>query len=118
MLNKIFIPLLLCFPFLGEAESITVCPQCPINTITKAVASANENDTIIVEKGTYPEHDILIDKPLTLIGKDRPVINGQFKGSILKIRANNVTIKGFRILNVPFKSTEEQAAIKKLPHRR
>jgi periplasmic copper-binding protein nosD len=111
MLNKIFIPLLLCFPFLGEAQSITVCPQCPINTITKAVASANENDTIIVEKGTYPEHDILIDKPLTLIGKDRPVINGQFKGSILKIRANNVTIKGFRILNVPFKSTEEQAAI-------
>ena len=111
MLNKIFIPLLLCFPFLGEAQSITVCPQCPINTITKAVASANENDTIIVEKGTYPEHDILIDKPLTLIGKDRPAINGQFKGSILKIRANNVTIKGFRILNVPFKSTEEQAAI-------
>jgi periplasmic copper-binding protein nosD len=101
----------MCFPLLGKAQSLQVCPQCPINTIAKAVAAAKENDTIVVQKGIYPEHNIIINKPLTLIGKDRPVINGQFKGNILKVHADNVTIKGFRLANVPFKSTEEQAAI-------
>ena len=110
MLKKL-IPLLICFPLFLKAQSIEVCPKCPINTIAQAVAKAKKGDTIIVQKGTYPENNILIDKPLTLIGKDRPIINGQFKGSILKIQADSITIKGFRLANVPFKATEEQAAI-------
>ena len=110
MLKKL-IPLLICFPLFLKAQSIEVCPKCPINTIAQAVAKAKKGDTIIVQKGTYPENNILLDKPLTLIGKDRPIINGQFKGSILKIQADSITIKGFRLANVPFKATEEQAAI-------
>ena len=110
MLKKL-IPLLIGLPFWGEAQSLQVCPQCPYSTITQAIAAAKEGDTILVQKGVYAEHNITIDKPLTLIGKDRPTINGQFKGNIFKIRANQVTIKGFRLANVPFKATEEQAAI-------
>ena len=110
MLKKL-IPLLICFPLFLKAQSIEVCPKCPINSIAQAVAKAKKGDTIIVQKGTYPENNILLDKPLTLIGKDRPIINGQFKGSILKIQADSITIKGFRLANVPFKATEEQAAI-------
>jgi len=110
MLKKL-IPLLICFPLFLKAQSIEVCPKCPINSIAQAVAKAKKGDTIIVQKGTYPENNILLDKPLTLIGKDRPIINGQFKGSILKIQADSITIKGFRWANVPFKATEEQAAI-------
>ena len=109
MLKKL-IPLLICFPLFLKAQSIEVCPKCPINSIAQAVAKAKKGDTIIVQKGTYPENNILLDKPLTLIGKDRPIINGQFKGSILKIQADSITIKGFRLANVPFKA-KEQAAI-------
>jgi len=110
MLKKLIF-LIICFPLLGKAQSLQVCPQCPISTIAQAVAIAKRGDTIVVQKGTYPENNILLNKPLTLIGKDRPVINGQFKGSILKIQADSITIKGFRLANVPFKATEEQAAI-------
>ena len=110
MLRKLIF-LILCFPLWGKAQSIEVCPKCSINTIAQAVAKAKKGDTIVVQKGVYPENNILLDKPLTLIGKDRPVINGQFKGSILKIQADSITIKGFRLANVPFKATEEQAAI-------
>ena len=110
MLRKLIF-LILCFPLWGKAQSIEVCPKCPINTIAQAVTKAKKGDTIVVQKGVYPENNILLDKPLTLIGKDRPVINGQFKGSILKIQADSITIKGFRLANVPFKATEEQAAI-------
>ena len=58
----------MCFPLLGKAQSLQVCPQCPISTIAQAVAIAKKGDTIEVQKGTYPENNILLDKPLTLIG--------------------------------------------------
>ena len=113
MLKKLLILFLFlgCLGTFAQTQTITVCPQCPIRTIAQGLAQAKENDTVIVEKGVYGESNLLINKPLTLIGKDRPVINGQFKGSILKIRADRVTVKGFRFANVAFKATEEQAAI-------
>ena len=95
MLKKLLIPFLFlgCLGTFAQTQTITVCPQCPIRTIAQGLAQAKENDTVIVEKGVYGENNLLIDKPLTLIGKDRPVINGQFKGSILNIRADRVTVK-------------------------
>ena len=111
MLKKLLIPFLFlgCLGTFAQTQTITVCPHCPIRTIAQGLAQAKENDTVIVEKGVYGESNLLIDKPLTLIGKDRPVINGQFKGSILKIRADRVTVKGFRFANVAFKATEEHS---------
>ena len=58
----------MCFPLLGKAQSLQVCPQCPISTIAQAVAIAKKGDTIEVQKGTYPENNILLDKPLALNG--------------------------------------------------
>ena len=80
MLKKLLIPFLFlgCLGTFAQTQTITVCPQCPIRTIAQGLAQAKENDTVIVEKGVYGESNLLIDKPLTLIGKDRPVIKGQY----------------------------------------
>ncbi len=111
-MKKIFIIILLCFSYYGEAQTINVCRECPINNIQKAIQLAKENDTIVVQKGVYPEHDILINKSITLLGKDRPIINGQFKGNILLVQAPNVTIKGFKLSNVAYSATSENASIR------
>ena len=63
-MKKIFIIILLCFSYYGEAQTINVCRECPINNIQKAIQLAKENDTIVVQKGVYPEHDILINKAI------------------------------------------------------
>ena len=102
----------MCFSYYGEAQTINVCRECPINNIQKAIQLAKENDTIVVQKGVYPEHDILINKTITLLGKDRPIINGQFKGNILLVQAPNVTIKGFKLSNVAYSATSENASIR------
>ena len=39
--------------------------------------------TIIIQKGIYKEHDIIIDKPLHIIGKDNPIIDGEKKSYYL-----------------------------------
>jgi nitrous oxidase accessory protein len=49
-----------------------------------------------VGPGTY-EGDLLIDRPLRLVGKGRPLLRGSGEGSVVRIRAANVTLEGFDI---------------------
>ncbi|WP_282069180.1 nitrous oxide reductase family maturation protein NosD [Olleya namhaensis] len=94
------------------AQTIEVCKTCPINNVKKAISQAKDFDTIIIKKGTYKEHAIVIDKPLTIIGKNYPVIDGESKGEIIIIKADNVTVDGLFIINVGTSYTEDYAAIR------
>ena len=67
-------------------------------TIRSALAIAKAGDTVVVSQGIYREQ-LKINKPLTLIGVGQPVINGQQRGTNITIAADNVTIRGFRIIN-------------------
>ena len=55
-------------------------------------------DTIEVQAGVYPEH-VVIDKPLTVVGVDNPVIDGGGAGIIVLITAPGVTLRGFTVRN-------------------
>lgn len=77
---------------------IIVSPAGPLTSISEAVAQAQPGDTIEVRGGVYHEH-ISIDKPLTLVGIDRPIIDGDGKGIIIDIDAPDVTVRGFHLRN-------------------
>ena len=94
------------------AQTIEVCKTCPISTLRSGITNAKDFDTIIVKKGTYKEHDIIIDKPLTIIGENYPVIDGELKGEIITIISDNVTVDGLFIINVGNSYTEDYAAIR------
>lgn len=94
------------------AQTIEVCKTCPVSTLTDAITQAKDSDTIIIKKGTYKEHSIYIDKPLTIIGENYPVIDGEKKGEIITIKADNVTVDGLFIINVGTSYTEDYAAIR------
>ncbi len=98
--------------FIGFSQAIEVCETCPISTLNEAIAKAKDFDTIIVKKGNYKEHDILVNKPLTIIGKDYPVIDGEMKGEIITVISDNVTVDGLFIINVGTSYTEDYAAIR------
>jgi nitrous oxidase accessory protein len=93
------------------AEVIDVCASCQIITISQAVTNAAAHDTIRVQSGTYFESMLEIDKPLVLLGIDKPVIDGQFKAGILEIKADSVTLSGFIIQNVGLSYTKDYAAV-------
>jgi len=94
------------------AKTIEVCTTCNITSIKKAITIAKDFDTIVVRKGTYYEYNIIIDKPLTIIGKNYPVIDGKTKGEIITIYSDNVTVDGFHIINVGTSYTEDYAAVR------
>ncbi|GAA4800576.1 nitrous oxide reductase family maturation protein NosD [Litoribaculum gwangyangense] len=94
------------------AQNIEVCSSCSVSTLSEAIAQAKDFDTIIVKKGTYKEHDITINKPLTIIGENYPVIDGELKGEIITIISDNVTVDGLFVINVGTSYTEDYAAIR------
>ncbi|KAA3616137.1 MAG: nitrous oxide reductase family maturation protein NosD [Calditrichaeota bacterium] len=93
------------------ANTIKVCPDCGIASVRQAVAIALPGDTVLVKDATYAEHDILIDKPVTIIGENHPTIDAQGQGYIFKVYADSVTIRGLKLKNVEVSYISDFAAI-------
>ncbi|QFZ54278.1 nitrous oxide reductase family maturation protein NosD [Oceanihabitans sp. IOP_32] len=94
------------------AQSIEVCKTCPISTLKEGIAQAKDFDTIVVKKGTYKEHNVIVNKPLTIIGKNYPVIDGESQGEIITVISDHVTVDGLFIINVGNSYTSDYAAIR------
>jgi len=93
-------------------KEIKVCDTCTFTSLKQAIASAVSGDTILVKPGTYKEYNVVIDKPLTIKGEKFPVIDGEDKGEIIRIMADNVTIDGLFVMNVGTSYTSDHAAIR------
>tara|TARA_R110000868_G_scaffold1585_5_gene12834 strand:- start:201 stop:1346 length:1146 start_codon:yes stop_codon:yes gene_type:complete len=83
-----------------------------VKTIKQGIAVAADFDTLLIKKGTYKEFNIQVTKPLTIIGENYPVIDGEDKGEIITIVSDNVTIDGLFIINVGTSYTADYAAIR------
>jgi nitrous oxidase accessory protein len=96
----------------AQAETLEVCNNCAYTSIKEAIDQSNPNDTIYIKPGTYKEHSIIINKPLTIIGENYPIIDGEKKGEIMTIISDNVTVDGLFLINVGVSYTEDFAAIR------
>lgn len=93
-------------------QTLQVCKSCTFATIAEAIQKADPGDTLLIEPGIYKENSLLIDKKLTLIGRDLPIIDGEFKGEVITVQADSVTIDGLFIKNVGTSYTADFAAIR------
>lgn len=80
--------------------------------IKAAIAAAQAHDTLVVPKGIYKEQNIIIDKPLSLVGEKEAVLDGEGKYEILTIKTDSVSVQGLTIRNSAISSIEEYAGIK------
>jgi nitrous oxidase accessory protein len=98
MKKALYVLLFICYAKLPlYAEVIKVGAAEQIKTIQKAIDIAHNGDTILVYPGLYKEHNILLQKSLTLIGINYPVLDGENKYAILSVKTSNATIEGFRL---------------------
>ena len=74
-------------------------PKGDYSSIQDAIDNSNPGDTISVWNGTYFEN-IVINKRLNLIGNGskNTTIDGRGSGDVVDIRANRVSINGFKII--------------------
>lgn len=98
---------------LAAVGIVTVSSAGPIRLLSEAVARARAGDTVIVTAGRYQEQgSIRIDRPLTILGRGRPVILGRGDHTILVVASAGVTIIGLVVEHVNPISTEDRAGIR------
>lgn len=93
-------------------KTIVVGKGQPYTKIKTAVHVASPGDSIIVLKGVYKEGNIVIDKPLSLVGKNLPILDGQKKYEVLSVKSNNVTVDGFAIQRSSVATLDDPGGIK------
>jgi len=77
-----------------SADTLYVGAGQQFTTIQAAVNAASDDDTIIVHAGTYNEQ-VNVNKDVTIIGVDHPIVNGSPSGFF--ITANGATVERFDI---------------------
>lgn len=95
----------------SEGRVITVGNDKNFATINQAIKLAKAGDTVYVNSGVYQEV-LLINKPISLIGIGRPVLDGLKKNQILSIHSDHVTVKGFKIINSGISSMDAISGIR------
>lgn len=109
------VPLFFCgllMPALITARTINVCSTCAEKDLQHAVDVAKPGDTLLIKAGNYSCVNLQINKPLTIIGVDHPVLNGYEKNEVLVITANHVTLQGLDICNSKMGSMKDYAGIR------
>ena len=71
-------------------------PPSEASPLQALVDASDPGATIVVGPGEYAG-DLIVDKPLTIVGRGRPLIVGTGRGSVVRIRADRVTLEGLWI---------------------
>lgn len=114
IMKPLFFIFFLFSAFSLSAAALHVGAGQSFTTIRAALEKANAGDTVFVHEGTYAEGNLAIDKALTFIGLNFPVLDGQHRDEIITVTASDVKIRGFEIRNSGQLSTLDVAGIKVL----
>jgi nitrous oxidase accessory protein len=98
---------LLLFCAHGLAAEHTVSPG---QSIAVAIQKAAAGDTVLIMRGHYSSH-LVIDKPLRLKCLNRPTLDGEYIGDVIRIKSPDVIIEGCIISNSGADLTAQNAGI-------
>lgn len=83
-----------------------------ITSIKSALELSNNGDTILVKRDYYSEGKIIVNKSVTLIGENFPIIDGNHKNQIMIVKSSNFKITGFQFQNSGISFISDNSAIR------
>jgi nitrous oxidase accessory protein len=96
----------------ADAETLVVSPAGPYRSVAAAVRVAPAGSRIVVERGTYAEPAMVIDRTLEIVGEGHPVIEAREPATLFRVVADDVIVRGLVLTNVTPSNVEERAAVK------
>lgn len=96
----------------GAQAVVEVSPSGPVSSIADGIRLVRSGGRVIVRAGTYREPTIVIDRPMVLEGEGWPTVDGEDARELIRIRADDVTVRGLRLTRVGASMTEDRAAIR------
>lgn len=94
-----------------QAQKITVSKNGDITSIQNGIELASPNDTVLVTAGFYEEYNITINKPLTVMGEGDVSVDGNRKGFVFVITADDVTLENMEVLHASTGFMKDYAGI-------
>jgi nitrous oxidase accessory protein len=95
----------------GRARATEVLVGGASPSIAAALSHAHDGDTVIVPSGVYREH-VVIDTPVRLVGRPGAVIDGEDEGTVLRIVAPGVEVRGLTVRHSGSTYNTEDAGIR------
>ena len=95
-----------------HSEKIVVDKKSSLSKIRTAITIAKPHDEIVIEDGYYSEGNIIIDKPLRIIGRNYPVVDGDGHHEIFTVHSDDVFISGIIFKNAGVNYLKENAAVR------
>lgn len=90
---------------------VTVSKTGSINSIQQGINLAEAFDTLQIQKGRYLEYDVIIDKPLVILGEEGTIIDGDKKGFVIMVASDDVSISRLEVWNASTSFMEDYAGI-------
>ncbi|NPV11167.1 MAG: nitrous oxide reductase family maturation protein NosD [Ignavibacteria bacterium] len=84
----------------------------PGQNLNEIIQNSPTGSTIIIKPGIYKVDNLIINKPLTIIGENYPILQGNLKDEVITINSNQVKIRGLKISNAGVNFLKENAAIR------
>ena len=94
---------------------LVVSPAGPYFDLNSAINAADPGDTLLVQAGTYGP--TVIDKPITLVGVDWPIIDGGGQGTVVTVEVPDVHLSGFVITGSGRSLNDEDSGVTSLAPR-
>ena len=110
-MKTISLILLLVIQLQMYATTIVVNENGPY-TIKEAIAIAKEGDTVVIKKGIYYVNNVLLNKKITVLGENDPVLHGADKYEIFTINGSGIVVKGIHFTHSGYSSMNDLAAIR------
>ena len=96
------------------AAEVVVARSGPVRTIASALRLVRSGGRVVVTggAGAYHEQEIVVDRPVEIVGRGLPVIEGDGAHAIMTISADDVTVRGIRLTRVGTSYVEDRAALR------
>jgi nitrous oxidase accessory protein len=78
------------------AGTLAVEPGAPSRALADALAKAGDGDTIVVKGGIH-QGPLVVRRSVRLVGSGRPVIDGGRRGTVVRLEAPGIELRGFVI---------------------
>lgn len=98
-------------PISAIGTTLPVCSDCEFKSLDAAVSAARDIDTLVVRAGVYPTSNVIIEKPLVILGEEGAVLDGE-EQTILYLHADRISVINLTLQNVATNYVEDRAAIK------
>ena len=100
----------------GQA-TVIVSPDGPVRTLAEGVRRAPAGGRVLVRAGRYREPTVVVRRPLTIVGEGWPTLDGEGARELLRIEADDVTVRGLHFAHVGTSMTQDRAAVRVVQRR-